>query len=243
MTEKRPRRPQSKGKCVYCGAVYTKSGMGKHLSTCSARAGVIDTANRENKTKSRKWLLLEIAGAFVSGYWIYLEIDAAATLKTLDQFLRDIWLECCGHLSKFDIEGRSYSVSPMAGYGERGMNIALEKVLKVGTEFQHEYDYGTPTELVLKVVGERTGVGGDKAFTILARNDAPVFECDRCHKQPATLVCTICMYGGDEIFVCETCKKQHTCYINEKDDYMFLPVVNSPRMGECGYTGSEIYPS
>lgn len=36
-------------------------------------------------------------------YWLYLEMPARATLTDLDGFLRDIWLECCGHLSAFDI--------------------------------------------------------------------------------------------------------------------------------------------
>jgi len=30
-------------------------------------------------------------------------MPARATLTDLDGFLRDIWLECCGHLSAFDI--------------------------------------------------------------------------------------------------------------------------------------------
>jgi len=243
MAEKRPRRPQSKGQCVYCGAAYAKAGMTKHLATCAARQKAIEAANLKGKGQPQKWFQLMIGCEYAPDYWIHLEIDASQTLKVLDQFLRDIWLECCGHLSRFTIEGRGYSVYPMPEFGEKGVSVALDKVLQPGMAFRHEYDYGTPTELVLKVIDQRTGYNRDKAFTILARNVPPAFQCEHCHKQAATLVCTFCRYGGDEIFLCEKCKKQHVCYVREKDDYMFLPVVNSPRMGECGYTGSEIFPS
>ena len=35
-------------------------------------------------------------------YWLHLEIRGNDTLKDLDYYLREIWLECCGHLSSFD---------------------------------------------------------------------------------------------------------------------------------------------
>ncbi len=65
-------------------------------------------------------------------------MNAGATLADLDDFLRGIWLECCGHLSSFDIEGVTYTVPH---YGEplfeRGIriirrdakNVTLPKVL------------------------------------------------------------------------------------------------------------------
>jgi hypothetical protein len=30
-------------------------------------------------------------------YWMHLEVAAGTTLTILDRFLRDTWLECCGH--------------------------------------------------------------------------------------------------------------------------------------------------
>lgn len=43
-------------------------------------------------------------------YWLGVEAKASARLRHLDQFLRRIWLECCGHLSKFEIAGVDYQV-------------------------------------------------------------------------------------------------------------------------------------
>ncbi|SDP17799.1 hypothetical protein [Clostridium gasigenes] len=34
-----------------------------------------------------------------SRYVIYISIDKDTTLRSLDCFLRDVWMECCNHLS------------------------------------------------------------------------------------------------------------------------------------------------
>ncbi len=242
--EKRTRRPQSKGKCTYCGAAYARSGMSKHLLACKHRQAANQQADQQKLTKPKKWFHLLISCDYASDYWLHLELNAAKTLRDLDQFLRDIWLECCGHLSAFRIQGKTYSVSPMGGYGERSMVIALDKILKRDMVFHHEYDFGTTTELVLKVLDERDGAATGKKhwLTIMARNDAPQITCQHCNKKPATQVCTFCIWSEDSAWVCDECKYLHPCYLREQDDYMFLPVVNSPRVGMCGYTGSELYP-
>jgi hypothetical protein len=88
---------------------------------------------------------------------MHLEIPADATLEGLDQFLRDTWLECCGHLSAFTIgEERYYSYSEGELDGE-DMSASLGDLLKAGMKFHYEYDFGTTTELTLKVVGEQEG--------------------------------------------------------------------------------------
>jgi hypothetical protein len=46
---------------------------------------------------------LQVATRYPSGYWLHLHADERATFKTLDTFLRKLWLECCGHMSEFFI--------------------------------------------------------------------------------------------------------------------------------------------
>ena len=65
---------------------------------------------------------------------------------------------------------------------------------------------------------------------VLARNDAPVLPCDVCGKE-ATHVCTRCIYD-DQGWLCDACVAEHEC-----GEEMLLPVVNSPRVGMCGYEG------
>jgi len=164
---------------------------------------------------------------------MHLEVPAQATLEDLDRFLRRTWLECCGHMSAFEIGGQRYSVGPLEEFDEQDLLVALGNVLEPRLKFTYEYDFGTTTHLALKVVSEREGEMKPKSVRILARNDPPPIPCESCGK-PATLVCSVCIYT-DEAWYCDDCTEKHTC----GEDY-FLPVVNSPRVGMCGYTG-EIY--
>jgi predicted RNA-binding Zn-ribbon protein involved in translation (DUF1610 family) len=117
----------------------------------------------------------------------------------------------------------------------KSMQAPLGSVLRPRLKFQHEYDFGTTTNLTLKVVSEYEGQAKGKSVQILARNDPPPYVCENCG-QPATQVCVDCLWQG-EGFVCDECAPDHAC-----GEEMMLPVVNSPRMGMCGYTGSSNYP-
>ena len=107
---------------------------------------------------------------------MHLDLPGNAALADLDSFLRRTWLECCGHLSAFNIGGASYSsdAEMISGSfwnsGDKSMNVRLDKVLSPGTKFSHEYDFGTTTELSLKVVSEREGEVKGKSIQVLARN-------------------------------------------------------------------------
>jgi hypothetical protein len=272
---------------------------------------------------------------------MHLEMPASEELDTLDAFLRSIWLECCGHLSAFRIDGTSYDSEPEEfmyaeemieseeeGKGEEeypeltgdtivdfgkvldeaplfqlrfqdgpqlpaewlaeirkprsvdefvafakgalktipkggpygkmtpevveefrcryeqrhlletlllltedcSLYVPLQKVLKVGQKFSHEYDFGSTTYLNLKVMAEREGhvYEGDDPVTILACNVPPAFLCRVCGK-PATQVASGGYYDVEDEVYCDECAR--------KKRVDTLPIVNSPRMGVCGYTG------
>jgi hypothetical protein len=165
-------------------------------------------------------------------YWMHLEAPADATLADLDDFLRAAWLECCGHLSAFTIGGVSYasSVDPDWETDDRSMDVKLSRVLHVGDGFHHEYDFGSTTYLTLKTVGERMGRTSGKGIEILAQNEPPPIPCDECG-QVATQICSECSWSGKG-WLCDQCSEAHEC-----GEEMLLPVVNSPRVGECAYTG------
>ncbi|MGZ8519503.1 MAG: hypothetical protein ACXWX7_05065, partial [Candidatus Binatia bacterium] len=66
---------------------------------------------------------------------------------------------------------------------------------------------------------------------LLARNEPLVWPCDDC-QAPATVVCPFCIDSGDGLF-CDAHADAH----EHAGEEVYLPVVNSPRMGVCGYTG------
>lgn len=224
-------RATSKGQCRLCGGEYSKSGMTKHLQVCRSKKEETSEAGGK-KSRPARSLHVVVSGRYAPMYWTHLEAPADATLAGLDDFLRNGWLECCGHLSAFTIGGASYAstVDREWGMDERSMDVRLGKVLTVGDVFAHEYDFGSTTNLTLKVVGERQSPRREQDIQILAQNEPPSVPCDACGNQ-ATEVCAQCSWSG-EGWLCEEHSESHKC-----GEEMLLPVVNSPRVGVCGYTG------
>ncbi|TAK28659.1 MAG: hypothetical protein EPO21_22480 [Chloroflexota bacterium] len=221
-------RSTTRGTCPFCGRQFGKATISRHLESC--RKKQTPEEPRALKSQTGKLFHLQVWGSYNPDYWMNIEIPAAAKLADLDNFLRDVWLECCGHMSQFTIDGQDYVSSAARELDARSMNYVLSRVLSPGMTFSHEYDFGTTTSLTLKVVAEREGKVENKHVSVLVRNEPPTFVCEVCGK-PATNVCVQCIWEG-EGFLCDECAKEHEC-----GEEMFLPVVNSPRMGTCGYTG------
>jgi predicted RNA-binding Zn-ribbon protein involved in translation (DUF1610 family) len=219
----------SNGKCSLCGGVFDKAAMTSHLKSCVRKQETTEASTAQKGAKRKPVFHLSVEGRYLPEYWMHLEVPVDATLDTLDRFLRDTWLECCGHMSAFEIQGARYSVEPM-DFDDGDMNVKLKDVLAPGMKFYHAYDFGSTTHVTLKVVAERESEITSRHIKVLARNGPPVIPCSRCGA-PAVKVCAECVYSG-EGWLCEKCAGAHEC-----GDEMLLPVVNSPRVGVCGYTG------
>jgi hypothetical protein len=63
---------------------------------------------------------------------------------------------------------------------ELSIRARLSEVLDVGMQFFYEYDYGSPTDLVLEVVALREQGLPKGAVQLLARNEPPQVSCQRC---------------------------------------------------------------
>ena len=227
-------RQTSKGICTFCRVEFSKSAMTRHLEKCEQRASAEAKAGSRRKAQKIRAFHLVVEGRDLPMYWMHLDVTASTTLATLDRFLRDTWLECCGHLSAFQIGGIRYAVEAgMDGgwdMGEKSMRVRLDKVFSPGQSCSYEYDYGTTTELKLKVIAEQEVEAKGKAIQVLARNTPPVILCEECGKS-ATNVCSQCIFDGKG-WSCDDCAKEHEC-----GEDMLLPVVNSPRVGMCAYSG------
>ncbi len=95
------KRRTSKGKCELCGGTFGKAAMTRHLGSCRQKQVP------QEGLKKTKLFHIVVEGRYLPQYWMHIEVPAKATLEDLDGFLRDTWLECCGHLSAFTIEGRT----------------------------------------------------------------------------------------------------------------------------------------
>lgn len=206
----------TKGRCKYCGKLYSKAGMTKHLASCEQRKAVVNA----KKGRRKNYFHIIAEDKYSSDYWMHLKVLDEITLFRLDLFLKDVWVECCGHLSIFTIEGITYSSYKDSEFNDENMDFRLCDILDMGMRFLYEYDLGSPTELILKVADEMQEVPKGEPIQIIARNEAPIYECSECIYE-------------DEGWLCDQCATEHEC-----GEDMLLPVVNSPRVGICGYTGS-----
>ncbi len=224
----------SKGKCFFCEEIFAKNAMKTHLEKCEKRKEHIVKSESSGGPKKEKIYTILIKGG--EKYWMFIEISGNKKLKDLDDFIRGIWVECCGHLSAFTINGVEFQSGTYEA-GDRSMKDKIEKVVDVRTKFFYEYDFGTTTELDLEVISLRGGKIA-QGILILSRNLPPEIKCCVCEKD-AVNVCSECITEDFEnAFFCEEHGKKHKC-----GEDMFLPVTNSPRMGMCGYTGDsdELY--
>lgn len=220
-----PEERQSRGTCRFCGRQMTKGGLARHFSSCPKYQESVKTANQKSG-KTQTVHHLQIQDAWMRDYWLHLEMGSRAKLEDLDYYLRAIWLECCGHLSQFSIGGWRGQEIPM--------NTPVKRVFTRGMELTHIYDFGTPSETLIKVVGEREGKPlTNHPITLMARNDVPEVSCMQC-KQTATWICLECLHEDDNPgFLCDQHAKDHP-HIDYGEP---IPLVNSPRLGMCGYDG------
>ena len=228
---------QTRGPCIYCGREMTRGGLARHLKTCARR---LDAQAAADKTERKRQPLyhLQIQDAWGRGdYWLHLEMAGDARLQDLDAYLRAIWLECCGHLSEFKIGGVHYT--PLVDDGvsyvpERSMNVKVRNLFTPGLTIPYTYDFGTSSELVIKVVDERRGSPTtDHPICLMARNRYEPPPCIVCG-MPATWACSACLDQRPDGRG-EFCSKHVKAHKEHEDD--LYRVVNSPRMGMCGYNG------
>jgi hypothetical protein len=206
-------RRENIGKCKNCGAMLEKKEMSSHIIKCAK------TADGKGREEQIIQVLIEADG--MPEYWLYVEGKEGATFLELDDFLRKIWLECCDHLSGFYEMRNQISKS----------TTFLDYFNKEGIKFRYKYDFGSTTALIGKSVNRRKGSIGKQAIRLLAQNVPLKLICSECEK-PAELVCPYCKDVEPTLF-CAAHAEKHKCASEET----FLPVVNSPRMGVCKYTG------
>jgi phage FluMu protein Com len=220
-----PRRPEPPGTCAFCNEVITRRSIAKHLEKCPKWQEILKTTEVSNRPVEILWHL-RVQDAHDKDFWLDLEMVSSASLDKLDKYLRAIWLECCGHVSKFTIGGWD------------GMDVGKSRkansIFEAGLVLRHLYDFGTTSETDIKVVGFRKGKPTSKhPIALLARNLMTEAACQECG-QPAIWLCIECLYEEDKSgYLCDEHVEEHP-----HDNYGEpMQLFNSPRTGMCGYEG------
>lgn len=199
------------GPCSICGAELNPASAAKHLAPCLAAT-----------PGATEYVIVKVVGAGLGDvdYWLFVAVPTDASLKDLDGFLRQTWLECCGHMSAFR-EKRT----------EMPMSRKIGPLADSGVKLVYEYDFGSTTELEVTFAGKVIvgKLSGRSKIKLLVRNYMPEIPCDICGKT-AKQICTDCIDDGG--LLCDKCAESHAC-----ETEFLLPVVNSPRCGVCAYEG------
>lgn len=201
--------------CYHCLGRFPAPRIARHQAGCIGPGDHLRLAFRQ---PGQPWAL-------------HLTVAPGATLADVDRVLRETWLECCGHLSSFFIGKQEFSRVVMAdGWGPpaHSMDVPVADVLRPGDRLRHIYDWGSTTELEGRALPPVAAGTGD-AVEPIARNVPPVWRCG-CGA-PAVTLCGCCQEGMG-------CGCRPGCpECGEPFAEMGLPVVDSPRMGVCGYAG------
>ena len=243
---------KSHGKCIFCNKDFAKASITRHLSAHLKEKAITGAQGKSFQLK------IEVNPRYGSApYFLSLWMDGIATLNDLDNFLRRIWLNCCGHMSAFtnpknarrgiwslldldeftrDIENMGFENRMDDANGEIPMERLAKEALTKDLKLNYEYDFGSTTKLQITVVDEFP-IRADEKIVLLSRNEPLEIMCEKCGKKPATQLCTICMCDGSESAFCDSCAKKHAKKCNDFADYAAAQVVNSPRMGVCAYDG------
>jgi len=191
-----------------------------YCSNCNFEAGRTAIKNhimKEHNEGQYVCYLMRAEGDWKgSPYWLLFSAPKELSLDQVDDFLRYEWCECCGHMSSF-YSGR--------GHDEIEMDMHVASFI-VGDTFRYEYDFGSTTRIKLTVVDEI--LSEEKAVMLLAKNEIPEHKCTFCGDEADHIY----FDWQVETYACDQCSEKE-----ENEEFDWLPVVNSPRMGICGYTG------
>ncbi len=240
----------SDGTCFLCRKDISSSKMTTHLKSCRVKnSSLLLNEKRKGATSNQhSYFLLKIQGKYEKEYWMYIEIDSTSEITLLDMFLREIWVECCGHLSCFEVAKKIISSSDeeefygakVSGWVKRKKNPyeqPVSNLFRTRKKVSYQYDFGTTTDLDILKMDERVAKDKNKQpILLLARNKPQERSCTLCNKNAALFHCCECNEEmTDQSIYCDKCLMEH----EHADDYAFT-ISNSPRSGMCGYDGENM---
>ncbi len=228
---------KSEGKCYFCDKHYSQAGISRHLKTH------INSFEKDETYKKGESFTIKAKAAEM---FLVLWVSSTATFGDVDSFLRDIWLECCGHMSAFTDKKLANSQRGNMDFnfgmdeempGEIKMSKKIKAIFEEKKTLDYEYDFGSTTYVEIKFLN-RFEVKAPKKVVLLSRNEPLELLCHRCGKEPAIHISTTEEWGNN--MFCKKCSKKHEKENADFEEYGKAPVVNSPRMGTCAYEGGTI---
>lgn len=225
-----------KGTCKICNKKIMDGNYAEHLHEC------VDT-ERDN-VNDNNFYLLHIQDADIEGYWMFVGCVCSTTLEELDVFLREKWVDCCGHMSEYtksksgkiigmkttmdQVYQQTYPIVDSKKSTKSAKSTKSNVMMEI-EPIRYDYDFGSPTTLFITILQKYEKCIFDDKIFLLMENDPILFKCKKCRKR-STQICDSCI-----IKLCVNCSKKHEC--PESDEAIIYDLYNSPRIGVCGYFG------
>ena len=197
----------SLGRCDLCGAIVRAGDVSAHAMACvmAAFQGRSVENGRHSRYADNGAMLIWVRSTELR-HWMLLAARPSTSLRNLDQFLRDQWLECCGHMSHFEIGLTRYCAGMLESGDtqildtdtvdaeDRHMAYTLAETLELGERARHVFDYDNITEvdfecvttldalydvLAERLIASQGTAEHDADFIIVARN-LPLATCFTC---------------------------------------------------------------
>ena len=217
----------SPGTCLLCKTGIGRIAMLRHTLACLKKS---DWPESDEPS-----YIIRIEGFHSKLFWLLVLARHDAKLSDLDCLIRDVWVECCEHLSAFTIYGKRFSsYSDYDDFNEdeeSGLSVPLDEVIGPDSSFTYEYDFGSTTKLKLSVVGISPVAPKSGPLCLIARNDRLVIPCFFCKEKGEYLV-TNWPDNPYQIIICRNCTKKK---VNDLEPESVIVFPNSPRAGVCGY--------
>jgi len=211
----------SPGTCLLCKKPFGRTAISKHLIACLRTSGL--------PVSEEPSYLLQVEWTDSNEFWMLVLARHDAKLSDLDLLIRDVWVECCDHLSDFTIAGQEFASEDY--YHTSGLSVPLNHLIRPGSTFSYRYDFGSTTELTLRVICQSPVAPRTRPLVLIARNDRPEMPCRVCGKA-AEFLTTFWHEDPDPTLLCRDCTRKN---VDELDDECVSVVPNSPRCGVCGY--------
>ena len=210
---------KTQSQCLGCRKQLHNRSARKHLNTCIAKAGA---------TAPKPMLLVSATASYghtKNVYVLYTLMPKNATLRDIDEFLKEHWLECCGHLSTFDSKQALFVSDGFEDGFAGGTNPSFDHraawAIPPDSDAHYEYDMGSTTCVSIRVQPAPDGAqdwlaqhGIDAGDPIL-QNLMPE-SCDDCgqeatHFREDKTLCAGCFPESRQSFAELPAGKPQTC--------------------------------
>jgi len=174
---KKPRRLPAKSVCRGCSKTMLQSRIRDHVSSCS-KIAKLKSAFTSPCTLYRLRVV-----TMRQPYELIIDVRGDAPMSFLDAFLRDIWMECCNHLSSFACvacdEDFDENAKQPKGNNRPTMERHIASVFASCVIAVYRYDFGTTTSVLIQRVSVTENAKQDVGIFVLARNEGSGYNSPR----------------------------------------------------------------